>query len=72
MVGETFDTANRAFINSFVSPQMLDGQFDFPLRGAIVDSILRRAGSLHDLDNFPRDERHLLRSGRHVDVPREP
>ena len=52
MVGETFDTSDRDFIKSFIDPTTLDGQFDFPLRGVVVDSILRRSGSLHDLDNF--------------------
>ena len=34
MVGETFD-GNRDLIKSYVNPDtMLDGQFDFPLRGA--------------------------------------
>ena len=52
MVGETYDTGNRDLIKSLVSPEMLDGQFDFPLRGAIVENILRRSGTMHDLDGF--------------------
>ncbi|MFO0613224.1 MAG: alpha-amylase family glycosyl hydrolase [Polyangiaceae bacterium] len=52
LVGETFDTGNRDFIRQYVSPDLLDGQFDFPLRGAIVDNILRRQGSMADLDGF--------------------
>jgi glycosidase len=52
MVGETFDTGNRDLIRQYVSPDLLDGQFDFPLRGAVVENILRRTGTMHDLDNF--------------------
>jgi glycosidase len=52
MVGETFDTGNRDLIKSYVAPSLLDGQFDFPLRGAIVENILRRSGTMYDLDNF--------------------
>lgn len=52
MVGETFETGNRDAIRQYVSPTLLDGQFDFPLRGAIVESILRRSGTMHDLDGF--------------------
>ncbi|MFO0553204.1 MAG: alpha-amylase family glycosyl hydrolase [Polyangiaceae bacterium] len=52
MVGETFDTGNRDFIRQYVSPTLLDGQFDFPLRGAIVENLLRRSGTMYDLDNF--------------------
>ena len=36
MVGETFD-GNRDLIKSYVNPDtMLDGQFDFPLRGQVL------------------------------------
>lgn len=52
MVGETFDTGNRDFIRQYVGSSLLDGQFDFPLRGAIVENILRRGGTMHDLDGF--------------------
>ena len=52
MVGETFDTGNRDLIRQFVGPDLLDGQFDFPERGAVVESILRRSGTMHDLDNL--------------------
>jgi glycosidase len=52
MVGETFD-GNRDLIKSYVDPNtMLDGQFDFPLRGQILSNILRRDGSMADLGNF--------------------
>lgn len=52
MVGETFETGNRDLIRQFVGPDLLDGQFDFPLRGAIVENILRRSGTFYDLDGF--------------------
>jgi len=52
MVGETFETGNRDVIRQYVGETLLDGQFDFPLRGAIVENILRRSGTMFDLDNF--------------------
>jgi glycosidase len=53
MVGETFDAGNRDLIKSFISPTAeLDGQFDFPLRGVAVEALLRRTGTMFDLDNF--------------------
>jgi glycosidase len=52
MVGETFD-GSRDLIKSYVNPDtMLDGQFDFPLRGQILSTILRRDGSMNDLAGF--------------------
>jgi len=52
MVGETFD-GNRDLIKSYVDPRtMLDGQFDFPLRGSILSTILRRDGAMTDLADF--------------------
>ena len=52
MVGETFD-GNRDLIKSYVDPNtMLDGQFDFPLRGAVLNTLLHRAGSMNDLATF--------------------
>ncbi|MBK8936405.1 MAG: hypothetical protein IPM79_01805 [Polyangiaceae bacterium] len=52
MVGETFETGNRDVIRQYVGSDLLDGQFDFPLRGAIVEHVLRRSGTMFDLDNF--------------------
>jgi glycosidase len=53
MVGETFDSGNRDFIKSYVEPKgLLDGQFDFPLRGVLVETLLRRSGTMYDLDGF--------------------
>ena len=52
MVGETFD-GDRALIKSYVDKQtMLDGQFDFPLRGQVLSTLLRRDGAMSDLTNF--------------------
>ena len=52
MVGETFD-GSRDLIKSYVNPDtMLDGQFDFPLRGQILSTLLRRDGSMGDLSSF--------------------
>lgn len=52
MVGETFD-GSRDLIKSYVNADtMLDGQFDFPLRGTILSSVLRRDGTMWDLAGF--------------------
>lgn len=52
MVGETFD-GDRGLIKSYVDPDtMLDGQFDFPLRGSILSTVLHRSGSMGDLAGF--------------------
>ncbi len=52
MVGETF-TGDKGTIAYYVNPAtMLDGQFDFPLRNALVSSLLTRAASMYDLESF--------------------
>jgi glycosidase len=52
MVGETFD-GNRDLIKSYVNPStMLDGQFDFPLRGQMLATVLHRTGQMSDLVGF--------------------
>jgi glycosidase len=52
MVGETFD-GNRDLIKSYVDPNtLLNGQFDFPLRGQVLSTILHRDGSMSDLSSF--------------------
>ena len=52
MVGETFD-GNRDLIKSYVNPNtMLDGQFDFPLRGQVLSTLLHRDGQMSDLVGF--------------------
>lgn len=52
MVGETF-TGDKGVIASYVDPNTkLDGQFDFPMRNAIVNSVLIRNAPMTDLENF--------------------
>jgi glycosidase len=50
MVGETYDFDDMAYIRSFINPSTgLDGQFDFPLRYRIVQTmLLRDTGNLLD------------------------
>lgn len=53
MVGETYDFSNRDYLRSFVDPSTkLDGQFDFPLRLKIVQSVLMRQKPMSDLSGF--------------------
>jgi glycosidase len=52
MVGETFESSNRDLLASFVGADKLDGQFDFPLRAVAVEILLRRTGTMFDLDGF--------------------
>jgi glycosidase len=52
MVGETF-TGDKGTIAYYVNPvTMLDGQFDFPLRNALVSSLLIRSANMYDLESF--------------------
>ena len=51
MVGETY-TGNRELIAYYVQPDMLDGQFDFPLRMELARTVLMRQGSMDDLAAF--------------------
>lgn len=52
MVGETFD-GDRGLIKSYVDKKtMLDGQFDFPERGQLLATLLRRDGQMSDLVGF--------------------
>jgi len=52
MVGETFESGNRDVLKYYVGSDRLDGQFDFPLRAVLADKILRRTGTMHELDGF--------------------
>jgi glycosidase len=53
MVGETYDFGNRDVIKGYVDPSTkLDGQFDFPLRREIVETVIMRMRSLSDLAGF--------------------
>ena len=49
LVGETFK--DRAGIMSFVGPNMLDGQFDFPLYDQIKDTFGLSSGDMNALDD---------------------
>lgn len=52
LVGETF-TGDRGLIRNYVDPfAKLDGQFDFPLRMQLAETLLMRKGSLQALDGF--------------------
>jgi glycosidase len=51
MVGETF-TGDRGTIAYYVNADMLDGQFDFPLRMEMARTVLMRQGSMQDLAGF--------------------
>ena len=53
MVGETYDFGNRDLIKKFIDPATkLDGQFDFPLRKLVVESLLMRTTPLSSLSSF--------------------
>jgi glycosidase len=52
MVGETF-TGDQGLIKSFINPDtMLDGQFDFPMRLNLLQSVLLKQNKMSDLRNF--------------------
>lgn len=53
MVGETYDFGNRDVIKGYVDPTTkLDGQFDFPLRAALVNKVVMRLGAMSELASF--------------------
>ena len=51
MVGETF-TGDQGTIAHYVNPDMLDGQFDFPLRMQMAWNVLMRQGAMSELAGF--------------------
>ena len=51
LVGETY-TGDRDLIKYYVRPDMLDGQFDFPMRAQLLEKILRRQGSMTELADW--------------------
>ena len=51
MVGETF-TGDQNLIKSYIDPTKLDGQFDFPLRLNLLQSMLIKSNPLSDLEAF--------------------
>lgn len=53
LVGETYDFGNRDYLKSFVEPKTkLDGQFDFPLRLQLLESIVTRRAPMSALRDF--------------------
>ena len=55
MVGETYDYSNRHELHQAASSTRttsLDGQFDFPERGQIVQSVLMRSQGMDALESF--------------------
>lgn len=53
LVGETYDFGNRDYLKSFVDPKSkLDGQFDFPLRLQVMESIVTRRAPMKALSDF--------------------
>lgn len=51
MVGETF-TGDKPTIDKYVGCDMLDGQFDFPLRMQMAYNVLMRQGGMTELADF--------------------
>lgn len=51
MVGETY-TGDRSLIAHYVGADMLDGQFDFPLRMQLARNVLMRQGGMAELATF--------------------
>ncbi|UQA56499.1 alpha-amylase family glycosyl hydrolase [Polyangium aurulentum] len=62
-VGETFAREDRGLIKSYIGPELMDGQFDFPQRGVVVEKILRRTGSMQELDAFLASNDNFYGSG---------
>jgi glycosidase len=49
LVGETFD-GDRTLINSFIGPNALHAQFDFPIYFAVINTLATYSNSLRDLE----------------------
>lgn len=63
LVGETF-TGDRGLIAHYVNPQtMLDGQFDFPMRAVVLETILMRYRPLTDLAGFLESNDNFYAAG---------
>ena len=59
----TFD-GDRGIIKSYVDPNtMLDGQFDFPLRGQVLGTLLRRVPGLRLATDTPEWDRNIVLRG---------
>jgi glycosidase len=63
LVGETY-TGDKGLIKTFIDPcTKLDGQFDFPLRAQLDNTILLRQGKMQDLASFMDDNVSYYGSG---------
>jgi glycosidase len=76
LVGETF-SGDSNLIKSYVDPcNLLDGQFDFPLRASLGAAVLQRSAPLSDLESFMNANTGLYGAGvmstfvGNADVPR--
>ncbi|MCD6498283.1 MAG: glycosyl hydrolase [Deltaproteobacteria bacterium] len=78
LVGETFTGEDGRFeIADFIGPHKLDGQFDFPMYWAMLDTFARYGRTMSDLDAavkanegfYPKDTVNSPFLGNH-DVPR--
>jgi len=54
LVGETFD-GDRNLINSFIGPNALHAQFDFPIYFSLRDALATNAQSMRVLEQATRD-----------------
>ena len=64
MVGETYDFGNRDLLKQYVDPNTkLDGQFDFPLRKNVVESVIMRTQNMSDLASFMNSNDYYYGSG---------
>ena len=53
LVGETFAYDDQALLAAYVDPdEMLDGQFDFPLKARLCEAVFRPDGDLRNLEGF--------------------
>lgn len=53
MVGETYEFYNRDFIKGFIDPATkMDGQFDFPLRRVLAETMLLKQQGMDSLAGF--------------------
>jgi glycosidase len=53
LVGETFDYYNRDLLKQFIQPEtMLDGQFDFPFKRVLCESVFDPGGGIDNIAGF--------------------
>jgi neopullulanase len=51
LVGETFDEGGYTLINQFIGPNLLNGQFDFPVYAAVNCALATSSCTMNDLAN---------------------